>query len=73
MARKYLVQPRGGTNPIDVVNEDGATVEVSVLQFRTKRIADVVADELNRAYEEGQRNPTTGGQVLDNRANSMVP
>lgn len=54
---RYQVNPRGGTNPIDVISDDGKIVANSVLQFRTKKIADSVAGELNRAYAEGQRHP----------------
>ena len=52
--RQYKVNPRGATNPIDVVDDEGKTVKVSVLQFKTKRIADAVAEELNRAFNTGQ-------------------
>lgn len=52
---RYQVKPRGGTNPIDLMKADGGVALASVLQFRTKRIADLVARELNLAYQAGVR------------------
>ena len=62
---RYKVSPRGGTNPIDVFDEDGKRVATGVLQFRTDRIAGAVAAELNRAYEAGVKAGQTAGDGDD--------
>jgi hypothetical protein len=68
--RQYQVNARGATHPIDIVDENGKTVKISVLQFKTKRIAEAVAEELNRAFASGQAEAVDGAaEMLFSRFN----